>query len=149
MTKEAYEWLNKMPFGIVIFGFPTLGTILKHIDATLVGNKAIPKATSINIQRQEDAEVRGLDADRFRELQLAMISVTLDLRSCGKLTKLFYTLSAKAADKDRVNFLRNEDAESFADAFNLSLDYAKHGKKIELPFKDVSTELHKCLAWKN
>jgi hypothetical protein len=152
MTKEAYEWLNKMPFGIVIFGFPNPGckpapvliangdldgdryfccwdkTILKHIDATLVGNKAIPKATSINIQRQEDAEVRGLDADRFRELQLAMISVTLDLRSCGKLTKLFYTLFAKAADKDRVNFLRNEDAESFADAFNLSLDYAKHGK---------------------
>ena len=76
-----------------------------------------------------------------------MISVTLDLRSCDKLTKLFYTLSAKAANKDRVNFLRNEDAESFADAFN-----AKHGEKIELPFhlfKDIPTELHKCLAWKN
>ena len=81
-----------------------------------------------------------------------MISVTLDLRSCDKLTKLFYTLSAKAANKDRVNFLRNEDAESFADAFNLSLDYAKHGEKIELPFhlfKDIPTELHKCLARKN
>ena len=68
-----------------------------------------------------------------------MISVTLDLRSCDKLTKLFYTLSANAANKDRVNFLRNEDAESFADAFNLSLDYAKHGQKIELPFHLLKT----------
>jgi hypothetical protein len=176
ITKEAYEWLNKMPFGIVIFGFPKPGckpapvliangdldgdryfccwdkTILEHTDAALVGNISIPRATAVNIQRQEDAEVRGLDADRFREVQDAMISVTRDLRSCDKLTKLFWTLSGKAADNDRVKFLRNEDAESFADAFNLSLDYAKHGKKIELPFhlfKDVPTELHKCLARKN
>jgi hypothetical protein len=25
MTKEAYEWLNKMPFRIVIFGIPNPG----------------------------------------------------------------------------------------------------------------------------
>lgn len=47
----------------------------------------------------------------------------------GKL----YSLSKKAADQDNDRFMRNPDAEAFANAYYQALDSGKHGTKIILP----------------
>ena len=50
----------------------------------------------------------------------------------GKLTGTLFRLSQKEA-RESPNFMRDENAIAFADAYNKALEFKKHGNPIYLP----------------
>uniref|UniRef100_A0A7S3PZY2 RNA-dependent RNA polymerase n=1 Tax=Chaetoceros debilis TaxID=122233 RepID=A0A7S3PZY2_9STRA len=75
-----------------------------------------------------------------------------DTYSVGPLVGLLYKASERMADADKVLFMRNPDAEVFADAYYQAIDNAKHGVQIVLPahlWKEIKmTKLHVSLRTK-
>ena len=177
MTDEDYQWLNSLYFGTVIFGFPEPECksspeliadgdldgdryfccwdkiIMSHIEADLVTNENVliihedAKVTNTCVEENDNIEYDSNDSEEkwLRDLQLQLVnpSITDDLISC------LYKASEKAADGDKVNFMRNKDAEAFADAYYQALKNGKHGTKILLPehlWSSIPEKLHKHLT---
>ena len=159
MTSEAFNWLNELSFGAVIFGMPNPGCrgapemiargdldgdlyfccwdnqILKFITAEPIADVPIPKTVGTNDCGSKIPKgTAGVNSeDWFCEVKRFMQESAKMKDDIGSLMGKFYQLSKKAADADKTNFLRNKDAEAFADAFYDALENGKHGTKIILP----------------
>ena len=142
MTSEAFNWLNELSFGAVIFGFPNPGCrgapemiargdldgdsyfccwdsqILKFITAETIGDVPAPKIVGTNDcgSNIPKATVGVNSEDWFCEVNRYMQESVKMKDDLGSLMGKFYNLCIKTADEDKVIFLRNKDAEAFADA---------------------------------
>jgi len=174
MTNEDYQWLNSLPFGAVIFGFPEPGckpipeliadgdldgdryfccwdkTIMHHIEADLVTNVLISREdvkTANRCVEDIDNDINHSKDKWFEDAQLLMVDPSF--REIHHLIGCLYKSSGKAADGDNDHFMRNEDAEAYADAFNQALKNGKHGTKVLLPkhlWSSIPKKLHKHLT---
>jgi len=159
MESETFNWLNELSFGAVIFGFPNNGCrgapemiargdldgdlyfccwdnqILKFTTAEPIGDVPIPrKVGTDDCSGNIPKAIAGVTSeDWFCEVNRFMQESAKMKDDIGMLMGKFYKLSTKAADEDKVNFLRNKDAEAFADAYYDTLENGKHGTKIVLP----------------
>ena len=74
-----------------------------------------------------------------------------DLREDAEIKFLvgkLYMLSERAADDNHELFMNDPDAQAFAKAYSLALDYKKHGNPIFLPqhlHGRIPAKLHKYL----
>jgi len=172
MTVDEYDWLNMISFGAVIFGFSKKGmlstperiahgdldgdryfvcwekAILEHIEADPLVD--IPVDLIQDKQKDADLEIRAppssLEGNWFTKAQEFMA----DPKLCeiDELVCKLYKASEKAADADEERFMRNPDAECFADAYYQALDNGKHGTKVILPehlWDKLPKALHKHL----
>lgn len=151
MSTENYDWLNRLPFGAVIFGFPKKSTLsmperiadgdldgdryfvcwgkhlLKHMKMDAWKDKPAPEET------EDPRRVQPYNKNWFKEAQDFLAESSIESGLMGQLTGKLYRESEKMADADAIRFMRNPDAEALADAYYQSLKNAKHGTKVELP----------------
>ena len=156
MTEDEYEWLQKLPFGAVIFGFPGEGMlsmperiangdldgdryfvcwekeILKHIKADEWVDKPVIKDDTNDTLIAHDSKSKPGGENWFSEVQEFLKDPSA--REMGHLIGKLYKESEKAADADKGRFMRNPDAEALADAFYQALENGKHGTAVLLPF---------------
>jgi hypothetical protein len=157
MSDSDYTWLESLPFGAVIFGFPNKGMlpIPETIEGDLDGDRFFlcwdeVILTSLRNMRRyvevADPQARvktttttttahtsltRKNENWLSEAQEVMESISGKEVKCliGKL----YNKSKKYATADEERGIRNPEAEAFADAYKDALDNGKHGNKIVLP----------------
>ena len=163
MTDENWSWLQLLPFGALIFGFPRDG--MKPIPEMIAGGDldgdryfvCWEKEILTNIQAEPMIETPCIvpeknetnsgipqplmsidnntessqNKDWFQLAQEQMANSSA--HDIGQLIGKLYNASVKAANLDLENFIRNKDAEAFADAYYQALEHGKHGTKIILP----------------
>jgi len=154
MQFEDWKWMSTLPFGAIIFANPEEGgtPLPQHIaEGDLDGdlyfvcwNKEILsniKADPIQQTGGGDGKPKSNKGNKgqpcgdnwLRQAQEFMVDCVSTHELSQLLGKLF-SESKKAADKaEQGSFLRNKDAEAFADAFYRLLEYDKHGGTIPLP----------------
>ena len=105
---------------------------MDHIEAGLVGNVPLQ-------HHDDDGFTAGNDVDEdnnsvketwFENAQQFMVDPSFI--GMNKLIGKLYGLSGKVADSDTDNFMRNKDAEAYADAFYQALENQKHGTQVQL-----------------
>ena len=168
MTKEEYEWLLKLPFGEVVFGFPEKGMqsmpeliadsdldgdrfflcwekeILKHIKAEVLGNVPIVKEEPSTINEPINYEAHE---DWFSELQECLIDPS-DWE-IEELMRKLYSLSKKEMKEDKERLMENPDAFSFGKGYKQALKHSKHGTQIQIPshlWKKVPKKYRKYIS---
>jgi hypothetical protein len=169
MSIEDFDWLNSLSFGVVIFGFPKEGfisipeqiadgdldgdryfccwdrSILEYIEAEIVTD--IPSPEEVSEKAIGESYKNDVESDWFRAVQQFMISSRTDENH--QLISCLHKLSTEAADNDKENFMRNKDAEAFADAYKKAVDNGKHGTNVILPrhlWEKVPLKLRKYLT---
>jgi RNA dependent RNA polymerase. len=168
MSVADFDWLNSLSFGVVIFGFPKEGfmpipeqiadgdldgdryfccwdqSILECIKAKFVTD--IPSSEEVSEKLVEDRDKNNMDSDWFQQAQQFMLSPRV--AEMPQLIPCLFKLSNEAADRDTEKFMRNADAEAFADALKQAIDNVKHGTNVTLPrhlWEKVPLKLHKYL----
>jgi len=175
MPAADFEWLQQLPFGAVIFGFPEEGMlsmperiangdldgdryfvcweeeILKHIkcdewvDKPVV-IKAEPNDILITSSSNNSKPGRDHEHHWFSEVQKFLKDSSA--REMGNLIGKLYRESEKAADADKERFMRNPEAEAFAVAYYQALENGKHGTAVLLPihlWDRIPKSLHRYL----
>lgn len=148
MNHDEWEWLNSLPFGVLVFPNPPTGTqsMPEQIangdldgdryficwDDALVGNivtqpieerKASPDTTSTAVQE-------GKDPSRwFSSMQEMTLEMVGEMAHSSQLIGLFWKLSGN----NKVDGMETPDSRSFGDAYKQSLEMKKHGGKVKLP----------------
>jgi RNA dependent RNA polymerase. len=165
MRKDDFEWLNSLPFGIVIFGFPKNGmkplppmiangdldgdryfllwenSVMSHVNVKPLSDEPILKTAGAKTSTRKE------DPDWFIKAQTFMADPS-NTEISAMMGQLF-NASAKAADDDRIQFLSNPSATALGKAFNQALDNKKHGNKIALPsylWHTIGKRFHKHLT---
>ncbi len=171
MTEETFNWLQSLPFGVLIFAFPSQG--MKPIPQNIAGgdldgdryfvcwDKEILryvraesyKEVPIEIVEEKDVTMKTIkqdglsnDMDWFQTSQEFMIENPV--HEMGQLIGSLYKLCLDFSEKDKDQSIRNPDAEAFAEAYDQALEHGKHGTKIVLPqhlHKEVREHLRKYL----
>lgn len=121
-------------------------TILKYLKAELVDDVLSDKKEEGKPLSSANSKDYQTSSDWFAEAQKFMALNTAG--DMGKLIGKLYRASEKAADGDCERFLRNPDAEAYADAYYQALEHSKHGTEIYLPHHlwfRIPTALHKYL----
>ena len=155
MSAANFEWLQKLPFGAVIFGFPEEGMlsmperiangdldgdryfvcwekeILKHIKADEWVDKQVIKEDTNDTLITSSSKSKPGGENWFSEVQEFLKDPSA--REMGHLIGILYRESEKAADSDKERFMRNPNAEAFADAYYQALENGKHGTAVLLP----------------
>jgi hypothetical protein len=175
MPNEDFEYLQSMPFGVIIFAFPRNGmkpmpemiaggdldgdryfvcwerNILKYVQAEPMIETPCEAKKEVKDFRNEfkistvvGDTVNSLEAEKdwFQLAKERMANTTL--HDIGQLIGSLCNASNKAADADQERFMKNPDAEAFADAYYQALENGKHGTKIVLP-KHLHDKLPKHL----
>ena len=171
MSSDEYEWLQAMPFGVIIFALPSKG--MKPITQTIAGGdldgdryfvcwdkKVLIEMKADRYKEEsiaEDATERATtsphianipyDKDWFKKAQDFMIKYPS--HEIQQLIGHLFKMSIKAADNDPERGCRNPDAEAYANAYNDALEYGKHGTKIVLPrhlHENIPRHLQKYLT---
>lgn len=141
MSDEDYEWLKALPFGNVIFGFPTKGkkpipemiangdldgdryfvcwdaNILSGIDLDELVEK---DCESVEEKVEKDCESVAKDGSNQNVEERESCSWLKDMQArmtnydtykVGGLVGLLYKASQRIADADNIRFMRNPDSE--------------------------------------
>lgn len=162
MSDESYSFLTSLPFGLIIFGFPTDkmkatpeliaegdldgdrffvcwdANILTYLKADFVIQQTASSVKHDIWDDRSDENRENSDQNWFQKIQNHFVNE--DSYQIEKLIAKLYSLSENEALADTKNGIRNKNAEAFAEAYVQALENGKHGTKIELPH-----ELHKMV----
>ena len=148
MNHEDWDWLNSLPFGVVIFPNPPTGTQNMPVqsangdldgdryficwDDTLICNietnpieERIARIPDKAVQEQD----REHDCDWFNKMQMTTLELVGGMAHSSHLIGLFWKLSGN----NKVDGMETPDSRSFGDAYKQSLETKKHGGKVNLP----------------
>lgn len=149
MSDVNWNELTALPFGSIVFAKPRPGKMSMperiasgDLDGDLYlvcWDKTILRhMTRVEPMPEMDMEDDGILAtgprnneNWLKDAQDTMVDVN-SYTVIGKLTGTLFRLSQKEA-RESPNFMRDENAIAFADAYNKALEFKKHGNPIYLP----------------
>ena len=149
MNHDEWEWLNSLPFGVLVFPNPPAGTQNMPVqiangdldgdryficwDDALVCNiathpinerEASSHTTSSAVQEDE-----GPNPKWFGNMQEMTLQMVGEMAHSSQLIGLLWKLSGN----NKVDGMETPDSRSFGDAYKQSLEIKKHGGKVKLP----------------
>jgi hypothetical protein len=167
MSANDWEWLNSLPFGIVIFASPKDDkkplpeliaggdldgdTYLVCWDYTILSSMKMtptPIPESKKCKLVENPSSPTVAGNWLSAAQNVMLDVEWSF-NVKLLRGKLYGEAKRAADKNESQFLKDKDAVQFAQAYNLSLDLGKHGGLLCVPEKvrsKIPKTLHSMLS---
>ena len=163
MTTDNWEWLNKLPFGAIIFGKPKEGekplpSLIAGGDLdgdlyfvcwneTMIEHLKMKELTPIACDEVKTDASASYDPNWLDKAQQMMVDV-VTIQEVQSLLGKLYNSSIKVAT-DSKDFMHDSDAIALGRAFKQALDFGKHGGKIDLPkhlHDRIPRNLHKYIS---